>query len=162
MTRSKILKFLQFIHLIVFLSGSIIITLLHIYTKDFWDFLRIPNLLKEINTFLGHGWPASLHVYQAILLLSLFLALINALGLFLYKLKLWRYVSDISSFIGFLIIWPVTLFLAFTLVSVENLSDKNIQTILTYFVFSFLIFLLDLITWYFDDNSLIRYKISHK
>ena len=138
MTKTKVFKILQLIHLAIFIIGVSVVTLLHIYTKEFWDFLRIPIFLKSINEFLGHGWPASLHVYQSILLVSLFLALINGLGVFLYRSKLWRYVSDISSFLGFLIIWPVTLFFAFTLVSVENLSAININTILAYFAFSFI------------------------
>lgn len=158
MTRT--LRFLQAVHLIVFIAAVAVVSALHIYTQDFLDFLRFPILLKSINPFLGSGWPASLHVYQTILIIYLAIVLLDGLGLFFYKSKVWRGISDLTSFLGFLLIWPIILFLVLTLASSETLTTQNVKTILSYFAFSLFLFLLDLVTWYFDERSLIKLKRS--
>lgn len=154
--KPRIIKVLQFAHLIVFTSGVITVTLLHIYTNNFWDFLRFPIFLKSIDNFLHTAYPASLHVYQSILVFSLLLAFIDALGLFFYKSKSWKLTSDLTSFLGLLIIWPVALFFVFTLATAENLSPQVIETIYAYFAFTMLIFVLDLVTWFVDEEALVR------
>ena len=162
MSNKTILRILQFAHLLVFVTAAVIIISLHVFSVDFLDFLRIPMFLRVVDGSLGNSWPKSLNVYHTILLLSFLLALINASGLFLYKMKLWRYISDISSFLGVLIVWPVALFFAFILATAGNLSIDSIKTIFTYFFVSMFIFILDLITWYFDDESLLRYRSSKR
>jgi len=84
------LKILQFLHLIIFLAGITIVVILHIKTTNFWDFLRLPKLIVDLDPFFGSGWPASLHVYQAILVFAMIVALINGLGTFFYRRKIWR------------------------------------------------------------------------
>lgn len=160
MTNKKILTILQVLHLLVIISAIGIISLLHINTKNFWDFLRLPQLISDINPFLGNAWPASLHVYQVILVFAIGVASINALGLVLYKSKIWRIASDVSSFIGFLIFWPVSLFLIFILATVEGLDSQNIQTIFVYYVYTQFIFVLDLITWFVDERNFAKH-IGH-
>lgn len=154
--RFGFLKILQFIHLLIFVSGILIVLILHLITFNFWDFLRLPQLLKDLNPLFGFGWPASLHVYQSILVFAMIVSLINGLGLVFYKLKQWRAISDLSSFLGVLIIWPVSLLLLFTLASAENLDLANIKTIFIYFGFTFLIAVLDLVTWFVDEQSFVK------
>lgn len=149
-------RYLQFIHVTIFSIGTLAVIILHIKTSNFWDILRLPQLISDLNPLFGFGYPASLHIYQSILVFALIIALVNSLGLVFYKSKLWRFTSDISSFLGVLIIWPVSLFLLFTLASAENLSAKNIQTIAVYFTFTFTIAILDLVTWFVDEESFMK------
>lgn len=154
--KPKIVSFLQYLNLFFFTAAIATITLLHIYSNNFLDFLRLPRLIYEINPLVGNGWPISLHIYQLILIFSLFLVLIDALGLFFYSQKAWRFVSDITSFLGFLIIWPTALFFIYTIASAENLRTIDFQTSLVYFAITFSLFLLDLVTWFVDDHSFVR------
>lgn len=154
--KPAIVKFLQWAHLAIVITSIITISLLHYYTENFLDFLRLPTFLKDIDLFLGSGWPASLHVYQAILLFFIFVSLVDALGLFFYSSRVWRLISDASSFLGFLIILPVCVFFILTLASLDNLSLQSIQTILVYFAISLVIFILDLVTWFVEDRSLLK------
>lgn len=149
----RVTKYLQIAHCCIFLTGIGVVTALHIKTADFWDFLRLPQLISDLNPLFGFGWPASLHVYQSILVFAIIVALINTTGLIFYNSKIWRFLSDLLSFVGFLFIWPVSLFLLFTLASAENLDMQNIQTIIVYFGFTFAIAVLDLITWFVDEKS---------
>ncbi len=155
MKRNRTLRLLQLTHLTILIIGILVITILHIFTQNFWDFLRIPVFLRSIDEFLGQGWPISLSVYHAVLVTSLLVALINAAGLIFYKNKVWRIATDIVTFVGFLIIWPICLFFALILATAQNLSEQNVHTILVYFLFTLSIFILDLVTWYFDDQSLV-------
>ena len=155
------IRILQFAHLVIFLVGILVVSALHIRTSNFWDFLRLPKLISDLNPLFGFGWPASLHVYQSIMVFAIIVALINGSGLIFYSSKIWRFLSDMSSFIGFLIIWPVSLFLLFTLASAENLDLQNIQTITVYFGFTFLIAVLDLITWFTDEQGFVK-RLSQK
>ncbi len=161
MRKISTVVYLQFAHLIIFAIAILIVSILHIKTSNFWDFLRLPQFLKDLNPLFGFGYPASLHVYQSILVFALIVALINGLGLILYKSKIWRISSDISSFLGVLIIWPVSLFLLFTLASAEDLNLQNIQTVTIYFGFTFLIAVLDLIMWFIDEQSFVK-KLNKK
>lgn len=156
--KQKTLLILQILHLSAFLTGSIAIILLHIYTRNFLDFLRLPKFLREINALLNYSWPNSLHIYQIILISSLSIAAVDFLGLFFYRSKLWRFVSDLTSFLGFIVILPVILFFIFTLFYLKDLSYLNIQTIITYFSFTLFIFTLDFVTWLFDEKSLLSLK----
>ena len=160
--KPKIVIILQWIHLFVFIAVVGIISLLYYYPENLLDFLRLPLFLREIDLLIGQDWPASLHVYQIVLIFSLILVFIDALGLLFYRSKLWRMVSDVSSFLGFLIIWPVALFFIFTLSSFNNISLQNIHTALIYFFFSFLLFVLDLITWFVDEQSFLVKKLARK
>ncbi|OGE14185.1 hypothetical protein A3G14_01440 [Candidatus Curtissbacteria bacterium RIFCSPLOWO2_12_FULL_38_9] len=155
------LKILQFLHLIIFLAGITIVVILHIKTTNFWDFLRLPKLIVDLDPFFGSGWPASLHVYQAILVFAMIVALINGLGTFFYRRKIWRMLSDLLSFLGVLIIWPASLFLLYTLASAENLDSQNIQTIVIYFGLTLFIAALDLVTWFVDEKSFIKRTRMH-
>ena len=155
------IRFLQFAHLVIFLVGILVVSALHIKTANFWDFLRLPKLISDLDPLFGFGWPASLHVYQSILTFAIIVALINGSGLIFYSSKLWRFLSDLSSFIGFMFIWPVSLFLLFTLASAENLDLQNIQTITFYFGFTFLIAVLDLVTWFIDEQGFVK-RLSKK
>jgi len=166
-TKPVPVKILQWLHLIIFVTAVGIIFVLHYYPEDFLDFLRVPLFLRDINSMLGSSWPVSLHIYQIILIFFLLLTLIDSLGLLFYHSKSWRIISDLSSFLGFLIIWPVALFFVFTLVSSDNLDLQNIKTALVYFIFSFSLFILDLVTWFVDEQSflargLIKIKRSIK
>ncbi len=154
--KPKIVSLLQYLNLIFFFTAIATITLLHTYTENFLDFLRLPRLIYEINPLVGNGWPASLHVYQSILIFSILLVLIDSLGLFFYSQKVWRFVSDITSFLGFLIIWPTALFFIYTIASAENLRTIDLQTSLAYFTITFSLFILDLVTWFVDDQSFVR------
>lgn len=154
--KPRIITVLQATHLAIFLIGISAVTLLHIRTSDFLDQLRLPTFLKEIDSFLGFAYPASLHVYQIILLFTLLLAAIDSLGLLFYKSKIWKFMSDITSFLGLLVIWPAALFFIFTLASAQNLTQASIQTIIVYFTFTLFIFVLDLVTWFVDEQSLIK------
>lgn len=154
--KSKIITYLQIAHLAVFLLGVTIVILLHVHTQGFLDELRLPTFLKEIDNFLGYAYPASLRVYQVILLFTLILSAIDSLGLFFYSSKTWKLLSDITSFLGLLIIWPTALFFMLTLASAQNLTQTSIQTILVYFSFTLFIFILDLVTWFVDEQSLIK------
>lgn len=156
MKRTETLRLLQLTHLTILIIGVFVITILHIFTQNFWDFLRIPVFLRSIDEFLGQGWPVSLSVYHAVLGTSFLVAAINAAGLKLYSNKIWRVATDIVTFIGFLIIWPICLFFALILATAQNLSEQNVHTILVYFLFTLSVFILDLVTWYFDDQSLIK------
>lgn len=151
--KPKIVSFLQYVNLIFFFTAISTITLLHVYTNNFLDFLRLPRLIYSMNPLLGHGWPASLHVYQFVLVLSIILVFIDSLGLFFYSSKTWRFISDFTSFLGFLIIWPASLFFIFTIASAENLRAIDVQTSLVYFAITFSLFLLDIITWFVDEQS---------
>ncbi len=155
------IRILQFAHLVIFLAGILVVSALHIKTANFWDFLRLPKLISDLDPLFGFGWPASLHVYQSILTFAIIVALINGSGLIFYSSKIWRLLSDLSSFVGFMFIWPVSLFLLFTLASAENLDLQNIQTITVYFGFTFLIAVLDLITWFIDEKSFVK-RLSRK
>lgn len=150
------IRLLQVIHLLIFIAGVSTVTILHIKIQNFWDFLRLPQLISDLNPLFGFGYPAPLHIYQSILIFALIVAFVNSLGLVFYKSKLWRFTSDLSSFLGVLIIWPVSLFLLFTLASAENLSTNNIQTIAVYFSFTFTIAILDLVTWFADEESFLK------
>lgn len=154
--KPQIVTVLQIAHLCVFLIGVFIVVILHIYTQNFWDFLRLPTFLKSIDDFLNQAYPASLHIYQSILIFSMIITFIDALGLFFYKSKSWKIASDLTSFLGLLIIWPVALFFIFTIATAKNMSTLTIQTIYTYFGLSMLIFILDLVTWFVDEQALIR------
>ena len=156
--KPEIVRILQFVHLAIFTLAIFVIFLLHLYTQNFLDFLRIPIFLKSINPLLGFGWPASLHVYQTILVFSLFLIFVDAAGLFFYRSRIWRIISDVSSFLGLLVIWPVALFFIFTLASAEKLEAQNIQTITVYFLLSLFLVILDLVTWFVDEQSLIKLR----
>ncbi len=154
--KPKIVFLLQYLNLIFFFAAIATITLLHTYTENFLDFLRLPRLIYEINPLVGNGWPISLHVYQSILIFSILLVLIDSLGLFFYSQKAWRFISDITSFLGFLVIWPTALFFIYTIASAENLRTIDLQTSLAYFTITFSLFILDLVTWFVDDQSFVR------
>lgn len=156
MPKRDVLKSLQYVHLTVFLVFVTIIFLLHLITSNFLDVLRFPNYFKAIDPFALPTWPSGFHFYHVILALLVGLPLINALGLVFAKHPIYRIVSDLSSFLGFLILWPTALFFIFTLSSALNLTSENIQSSLIFFGASILVFILDLITWYFDEESLLK------
>lgn len=149
-------KALQTIHLVVFVLTLFTIFSLHFYPQNFLDTLRLPLYLKSIDPFLGYSWPSSLYIYQVVLLFFIFLILIDGLGLFFYQSRFWRFVSDVSSFLGFLLMVPVTFFFIFTLVVAKNLTPDNVITATIYFAFSSFLFLLDLVTWYVDEQSFLK------
>lgn len=154
------IKILQWLHLTIVGIAVSVISLLHFYPVNFLDFLRVPLFLKEINSLLGFGWSASLHVYQIILVFFLFITLVDGLGLLFYHSKIWRLISDLSSFLGFLIIWPAGLFFIFVLASAETLKSQSVQTALFYFLISLFLFILDLITWFVDEKAILVRKLT--
>ena len=156
--KPKVVTILQWVHLGIFLISIIVIFLLHYYPYQFFDFLRLPTFLKDIDIFLGFGWPASLHVYQAVLIFFIFVAFVDSLGLLFYSHRFWRLISDLFSFLGFLIILPVSFFFIFTLAAAEGIGQYSIKTAIVYFVISFLIFVLDFVTWFVDERSFLKRK----
>ena len=158
--KPKIFSVLQLLHVSTVVAAIIIIFLLHLHPSNLLDVLRFPAFLKDINPLLGFAWPASLHVYQFTLVFFLAVSLIDALGLVFYQSRTWRLFSDISSFLGFLIIWPVSLFFIFTLASAETLESQSIQTALVYFGLTFFLFILDLVTWFIDEQALLVRRLA--
>ena len=154
--KPKIVTILQTIHLVVFVASAGTIFLLHIFTKNFLDFLRMPAYVKAIDPWASIDWPGSLHFYHVILVFIFFLTLINALGLIYYSSRTWRIVSDLSSFLSFLIVLPASLFFIYTIASSGQLSAVNIQAGLFFFAITFFVFILDLVTWYVDEQSLLK------
>lgn len=149
-------KILQWIHFLLFLLITVTIILLHIYTDNFLDFLRFPEYVKAVDFFASPNWPEGFHFYHVILLSILLLTLINGFGLIFYENKVWRITTDLASFLNILFMWPISLFFLFTLASSEYLTAQNIQSSLIFFVITFIVFVLDLVTWYIDDHSLVK------
>ena len=160
--KPRIVHILQIIHFASFVSAIGVISLLHIITEDFLDILRMPAYVKAIDPWAVSDWPGSFHFYHLISAFFILLTLINALGLFYYSQRSWRVISDFSSFLSFLIIWPISLFFVYTLASTGPLESKTVQSALFFFTVTFFLFILDLVTWYVDDQSLIRYKPFRK
>jgi len=155
--KPNIIKVLQWAHFAVFSSIVAIISGLHIITENFLDILRFPPYVKAVNPLVAGNWPGTLHFYHIILFFFLTLTLIDAFGLFFYSSKIWRIISDITSFLGFMIIWPTALFFVYTLASSGDISFQHILTGLIFFTFTFLIFVLDIVTWYVDEQSLLKF-----
>ena len=149
-------KVLQWVYLIIFLFSIGTIVTLHNLPDEILIILRVPRFLREIDPFLGFAWPASFHIYQATLLLFLFLIFIDGLGLFFYQSRFWRLISDLSSFVGLFVIWSVFLFFIFSLTLAEGFEERNIQTTIVFLLLAFFLFILDLITFLVDEQSLGR------
>ena len=156
--KPRIVYVLQIIHFATFVLAVTIIFLLHIFTQNFLDFLRMPAYVKAIDPWAASDWPGSVHFYHVVLLFFVTLTLINALGLFFYSSRLWRIISDISSFLGFFIIWPASLFFIYTLASSGPLSGEVIKSALFFFTVTFSLFVLDLVTWYVDEQSFLKIR----
>lgn len=161
-SKTLLVNILQWIHLLLFFSITSIIILLHIFTDDFLDFLRFPEYVKAIDAYTPINWPAGFHFYHVILISIILITFINGLGLRYYSNKIWRIISDLASFLNILFMWPTALFFLFTLASSEELSVQNIQSSLIFFAAAFLVFILDLVTWYVDDQSLIKIRRSKR
>jgi len=149
-------KILQWIYLLIFIFVVGMIIVLHNVPNEMLVTLRVPQFLREIDPFLGYTWPSSLLVYQATLLFSLFLILVDSLGLFFYNALFWRIFSDLSSFLGLFVAWTIILFFVFSLTFSNVLEDDNIQTAIIFLVLSLFLFILDLVTFAVDEQSLSR------
>jgi len=149
-------KILQWIYLLVFIFVVGAIIVLHNVPNEMLVTLRVPRFLREIDPFLGYAWPSSLLVYQVTLLFSLFLILVDSLGLFFYQARLWRIFSDLSSFLGLFVAWTIILFFVFSLTFSNVLKDDNIQTAMIFLALSLFLFILDLVTFAVDEQSLGR------
>jgi len=154
--KPKSVKVLQIIHFTVFILAISIISLQHIFTQNFLDILRMPAYVKAIDPWAASDWPGNFHFYHVILIFYISLTFINGMGLFYYSKKIWRVISDGSSFLSFLIIWPISLFFIYTVASTGPLDKLTIQSAVLFSIITFSLFILDLVTWYVDEQSLLR------
>lgn len=154
--KPAIVKILQLLHFLVFLTLITFIILMHNLPANTFQILRIPTFLQQIDPFLVFSYPSSLFIYQITLILFLAIAFINSLGLFFYSARFWRLVSDLSSFLGLFVVWSVVLFFILSLSFEFFTTSENVQTAFVYVIIAFFLFILDLITFFVDENHLGR------
>lgn len=162
--KPSLVMVLQWVYLVVFLISVAAIFVLHSAPDFFLEFLRVPKFLREIDPFLGYAWPATLYVYQAVLVIFLFIIFINSLGLLFYNYRTWRIISDLTSFFGLFVIWTAGVFFVIALSLGMFTTAENVKTALTFFLVAIFLFILDLITFFVDEQHLGRkfLKFSQK
>ena len=147
-------KILQWVHLSIFLFTIALIVVVHNLPENKLEIFRVPQFLREIDQFLNFSWPSSLFIYQITLILFLTITFLNSLGLIFYSSLVWRIISDLASFLGLFVIWSAAFFLAFSLAVGYFSNSQNVQTALSFFIFALFLFILDLVTFFVDEQHL--------
>lgn len=160
--KPAIVKVLQWINLIVFLTSVTLVIAMHNLSESTLQTIRVPTFLQQIDQFLDYAWPASLHVYQVVLVIFLLIIFVNSLGLILYTSVIWRTISDLLSFLGLFLVWTAGVFFVLALSLGMFTSSENVQTALIFLIVSVLLFLLDLVTFFVDEQHLGRKFIKGK
>jgi len=140
-------KALRAIYVVIFVFSITMIVIMHTVPAPALAVFRIPTNLREVGPHLGLVWPTSLDVYHVFLLLFFMVLVLNGIGLYRLRIPKWRSVCKISSFFGLFLAWSIFMFFMLPLILNINLDTKNLQTSLIYSLFSFGIFVVDLLTF---------------
>jgi hypothetical protein len=147
MEKGFIIKSLLVIYISVFIFAVGLIVAMHATPSPALAVFRIPQNLREVGPQLGMTWPTSLHIYQFFLVFFFTTVLLNAVGLSKIKNEKWRSNCRISSFLGLLLMWSVTLFFLLPLTLDGSFQATNIQTSIVYSIIAFTLFIINLLTF---------------
>lgn len=147
MEKRVFVKGLLAIYIIIFISSIGLIVAMHATPSPALAVFRIPQNLREIGPQLGMTWPTSLRVYQFFLALFFTTILLNTISLSKITSPKWRSICRISSFLGILLMWSVTLFYIFPLTLDGNFQATNIKTSIVYSIITFTLFIVNLLTF---------------
>lgn len=157
MANYSYLRLLSFFYFLVFLVVVFVIFLVHTIPSPFLDIVRLPTFLKLINPFLGNSWPLSLHIYHGILIVFTLITLIDAATLYFSSSSRIRYLSAISSYIGYTLMGVVSLFFIYALLFFSY-SELTIKQASFFMITTLLLLILDLFTFIIDEEGLIKLR----
>jgi len=144
-------KILRWVYLGIFLIGLFTVVLLHTVPKPFLDIARVPTFIRAAEPYLGFPYDPSLSIYQITLLSFLFISLVNSISLFFLSSNAMRKISACTSLLGVILIGFVGVYFLYSLLAV-GLSSTLTSTILIYLTTSFLLFILDIVTFKVDED----------
>ena len=131
--------------------GFGIIVLLHVAPKPFLDIIRIPTFIRAAKPFLGFPYDLPLLIYQVTLLSFLAISLVAGVSLFFISSALMKIISAFASLIGFVLMGIVSFYFLYSLVMI-GVASALTTTVLIYLLLCFSLFILDLFTFWIDEN----------
>lgn len=151
-SRVKTLYLLRLLNLGICLTAVSVVVLLHTYTENFYDYLRMPQFLQAIDPQLGFSYPVSLHVYQFILVFAVVVSFINGIGLFNQSRRLNK-TSYYCSFISLFVVLFAASFLVYFIAVGHDMTGRILQTMIIYFFFTLGTSFTHFSTWAYSRNT---------
>jgi len=146
-------RILKWVYLAVFAIAGAFVLLLTLSTGSIFEVLRFSNVVQS------NGIPI-LTVFRFLVGFYLLLILVDAVSLFNYQSLLWREVSAVSSLIGIVLMGMGSLFMIYILAAANLVSTGTAVLALLYLVVAVGLFLLDLLTFFVEEEELLGIAIK--
>ena len=139
-TKNNLLEKLKLFYLFTFILTAILVLPAHLFPPPLFMPLRFPHYLEMMRPFLGISWPITFNIYHLVLLILAIIGSFNILGIVFFPK--WRLFAQISSSAGICMTTLMVLFFLFLFTKV------NVSTAIIYGIYSLLLFILSLITFF--------------
>src|SRR3989304_7729649 len=147
MERKAFVKSLLAIYVFIFIIAVGLIIATHATPSPALAVFRIPRNLREVGPQIGFSWPTSLRVYHFFLVFFFTTVLLNGISLSKIANQKWHSICRISSFLGILLTWSVTLFFLLLLTLDGNFYATNLKNSLVFSLIAFALFIVNLLTF---------------
>jgi hypothetical protein len=149
-------RILKWVYLAVFAVAGAFALMLTFSTNSIFEVLRFSNVVQASN-----GFPI-LTIFRLLVGFYLILILIDAVSLFNYRSSLWREVSAVASLIGIVLMGLGSLFMVYILAAANLVSNATAVLSLLYLVVAVGLFLLDLLTFFVEEEGLLGVAIKKR
>lgn len=150
-------RILKWVYLIVFITAGAFVAVLTATSGSIFEPIRFSNLIVPNAT-----GTEVVNVFRFLVGFYLFLILVDAVALFNYKVSPLREISSIASLIGFFLMGLSTLFMVYVMgISSGGVGETTLVALL-YLVLAVGLFLLDLLTFFVDEQELLGIAVKKK
>lgn len=151
-------KVLQWIYLMAFLSIVATAAIIHNTERPFLDVLRPPTFFRLAEPYVGISYKASLTIYHFTFAYFLLLILVDAICLFWYFNKFLKQLSLVSSYIGFFLIGFIFLYFMYSFLLIGFADRQAAVSALIFLLLSLTFFILDLITFFVEEQGIYHQR----
>ncbi|OGY29892.1 MAG: hypothetical protein A3F35_00435 [Candidatus Woykebacteria bacterium RIFCSPHIGHO2_12_FULL_45_10] len=149
-------RILKWVYLIVFVVVGAFVLVLTIVTGSSFEFLRFSRLIE------GPAAPLILNIFRFLVGFYLLLMLVDAVSLFNYRSVLWREASSIASLLGIILTGLGAIFMIYIMGVAGLISTQTNIIALLYLVIAVGLLLLDLLTFFVEEENLLGLSIKKK
>ena len=151
--KPKSIKILQWVYLFILVLVILSVYVLHNTDTSFLQFLRLPLFFKDTQGHLGVSYISSLTVYHFTFAYFILIFGVDVVSFFNYSNEFLRRLSLWTTVFGLFIFGSMLLYFFYSLVFLWSKEASNVFSALVFFLFSTLLFLLDLATYLAEEGE---------
>lgn len=150
-------RILKWVYLIVFLVAGSIVTILTVSSGSLFEPVRFSNVVS-----LNAAGSQIAAVFRFLVAFYLFLIFVDTVSLFNYKSLALREISSLVSLVGFFLMGVASLFMVYILAASSGAVGTTTVVAMLYLVISVGLFLLDLLTFFIDEQELMGLALKKR